>query len=745
LSEPYVFTDDFSDAAMRAEWRLDGGEWRVEKGALHLRGDRTSFGLALPDARYQAMELTFDARIEGVGGWGLSLGACRFGFGGNSSPESAVGRDQRPLARTERVVPRLHETHRYRFVARPGRVEMHVDGEEFLAADDPGGVRSFDTAWITAWGDIRVEHFRLAADRMPEGKVSPYAPADDFRLAVAVDFPDDLRPGVPFTAAMFESMFDHFAHWGVSHVDWIYRPSDVGHQYYHVPGRPWMNAVQEQTQQNVPDILGLVTKLAHERDMELHVQFKWFDFLGRRRRRDMPQALGSLPVPPRLGDEYISLPPELMHAPNALIRRHLTHEETAARQKTVKAIRLFNRTGQAPAFADPAVEVWVSDDNRTYRRYSGKVNISHAVEEREVLAYDHPAPKPTGEKESVHVITLSGLAIPEPYLAVRVPRPRGMGSFGNRLYALAELLDDDGRPIPFTWGLLSGVQASVDPEPADFRTTGIDFDTGPGMTGFLLGGLRDVMEEIRFVDNALGFLGFAKGKNPYVYALDPSEPCARQFWMRHIDECLERGVDGVDVRFRAHVKSLEWLAYGFNDPIVNAYRERHGVDIRSQQFDRGRWREVRGDFVTAFLRHLSVILRAAGKRLHVHVSCGMEPGPTGRTLYDMQWDWRKWLLTKIVDGITLKQVPIDSAMFHELKRLADERGVPIFETPFLWNYVKGPAWKERATQLIERARMFGLAGYMIYECATLLTSRQGEDRLFEKRPGTGDLLRGMFG
>jgi len=66
----------------------------------------------------------------------------------------------------------------------------------------------------------------------------------------------------------------------------------------------------------------------------------------------------------------------------------------------------------------------------------------------------------------------------------------------------------------------------------------------------------------------------------------------------------------------------------------------------------------------------------------------MEPGSDGRAQYDMRWEWRRCLEEGLLDGITLKQVPIGSRFFCELRELADARRVPTYETPWIANHAR---------------------------------------------------------
>ena len=60
--------------------------------------------------------------------------------------------------------------------------------------------------------------------------------------------------------------------------------------------------------------------------------------------------------------------------------------------------------------------------------------------------------------------------------------------------------------------------------------------------------------------------------------------------------------------------------FGYNQPIVDEYKRRYGVDIRTQEFDKHLWYEIRGEYVTQFLRELRAALKAHGKKLGVRLN-----------------------------------------------------------------------------------------------------------------------------
>jgi len=60
--------------------------------------------------------------------------------------------------------------------------------------------------------------------------------------------------------------------------------------------------------------------------------------------------------------------------------------------------------------------------------------------------------QPGTERENVRVLTLSGLEVQEPYLAISTQAKSGAADFANIFYRLIELYTPEGEAIPFTYG-----------------------------------------------------------------------------------------------------------------------------------------------------------------------------------------------------------------------------------------------------------------------------------------------------
>lgn len=125
--------------------------------------------------------------------------------------------------------------------------------------------------------------------------------------------------------------------------------------------------------------------------------------------------------------------------------------------------------------------------------------------------------------------------------------------------------------------------------------------------------------------------------------------------------------------------------FGYCQPIVDEYKRRYGVDIRTEKFNINLFRYLRGEYVTQFLRELKAELRSRGKKLHVMLNPN-DPNypedwlgfqPTGH----IYLDWELWVREGIVDGLITKVVRASgpTALTHRTvgNILSAKKGLPI--------------------------------------------------------------------
>lgn len=223
----------------------------------------------------------------------------------------------------------------------------------------------------------------------------------------------------------------------------------------------------------------------------------------------------------------------------------------------------------------------------------------------------------------------------------------------------------------------------------DFRTYGLEFDSGHGALVVCLD-----------TDNSSGTQGFialCRGKNEYLpAALCEAYPEVREFWLSLVQDCLDAGVDGIDFRVHAHsTHTDEPFAFGFNEPIIEEYRKRHGVDISQDDYDPKLLADLRGEYYTQFLRSASSLVRGAGKKMQVHMATSQMIPNRSFAIYDwifpcnMTYDWERWLAEDIPDEVTIRCPYVPPRKLRESpftqQVIADcrSRGIPLHFNRYL--------------------------------------------------------------
>lgn len=120
----------------------------------------------------------------------------------------------------------------------------------------------------------------------------------------------------------------------------------------------------------------------------------------------------------------------------------------------------------------------------------------------------------------------------------------------------------------------------------------------------------------------------------------PGVPCyaypeVRKYRVDQMKELCAYGIDGIKLCPRSH---SPWpgrrtgggnegsRGYGFNEPVVQEYLRRYGKDPRQAKpdsLDELRFVQLKGDFLTQFLREVKQVTEADGKKLTLVMSSGM--------------------------------------------------------------------------------------------------------------------------
>jgi HEAT repeat protein len=100
--------------------------------------------------------------------------------------------------------------------------------------------------------------------------------------------------------------------------------------------------------------------------------------------------------------------------------------------------------------------------------------------------------------------------------------------------------------------------------------------------------------------------------------------------------------------------------FGYSQPIVDEFKRRYDVDIRTQPFDRDAWARLRGEYFTSLLADLKARLASHQKKLVVWVSADDSHSPMTwhsgglgktRTAGHIYMDWKEWVRRDAVDEL----------------------------------------------------------------------------------------------
>lgn len=110
--------------------------------------------------------------------------------------------------------------------------------------------------------------------------------------------------------------------------------------------------------------------------------------------------------------------------------------------------------------------------------------------------------------------------------------------------------------------------------------------------------------------------------------------------------------DGLYICTRTHSYPAKFAdELGYNQPIVDEFKRRHGVDIRTEPFSKSQWWDLQGEYLTQLLREFRQ--QFAGKQIVIGIPRSDYIGPP---YGNMRLDWRTWVAEGIIDGLRLDTI-----------------------------------------------------------------------------------------
>ena len=204
------------------------------------------------------------------------------------------------------------------------------------------------------------------------------------------------------------------------------------------------------------------------------------------------------------------------------------------------------------------------------------------------------------------------------------------------------------------------------------------------------------------------------GRKYHWGVMEYAYPEVRQYMLEVIRAFSDRfDLDGVFLSLRSHSPPPDHAdQFGFNEPVVREYKHRWGRDILRETFDLEKWRNLRGDFFTTFLKEVKDHLKGRGQRLAVGVQQGEYAGPP---FGNMRIQWRRWVSDKIVDQLVVGHITAERARYPRriqrtmgyLQSQEDSLGLPPIEEALSKEY--GPLCARHGVDLLVSPRLFYLS------------------------------------
>ena len=159
-------------------------------------------------------------------------------------------------------------------------------------------------------------------------------------------------------------------------------------------------------------------------------------------------------------------------------------------------------------------------------------------------------------------------------------------------------------------------------------------------------------------------------KTPYRSIPCYAEKAVQDYRLAEIKELLARGVDGISFGLACHYAGSGGSvpdSFGFNPPVVQAYQERYGIDILTDNFDPDKLCALNGKLFTGFLRRVRGLLGPERKMIAAVTLKGWHGygGPAGLALgssadhapepgkpcYRFNLEWETWIREGIADDL----------------------------------------------------------------------------------------------
>ena len=481
--------------------------------------------------------------------------------------------------------------------------------------------------------------------------------SEEFVLSVTVDFPDDVIYG-PFSLKLIDELMCEIRYMGASRVYWLYYGEVEQDSYW--AGNIFQNSLFGYGNQTITDIgepLKAAVPIAHRHGLEIYGVIKPYN-LGASGSYSEGSNLFDPTGIQRIGGNVWQVIPFLKKYPHTRMKRQAIDTSNPIDNINIDKIKLLKKDDSPTRIKSENIQIWVSNNNYQYKKIDIKPSYKESTELSAKKTIDYYGQTITEDGQPILTITLQDLNINDKYVVVTTDFQDETGDFVNTGVDMAQVFNNS-QIIPTEIATLSTVWHG----PRDFRTGGLEFDSG---FGTLLGALDSSNSPPKSINNwnihqRGGIIAIAKGKNDYL----PSTPCemypeVQKLWDGWVDKVLATGVDGIDIRISSHGSLVDAPnEYGFDPPTIEKFLSEYGYKPTNSQNDKDRIAEIRGRTYTNFIRNSSRKTRSLGKKFqfHMHTEAFRKNPVHGQILGfppNIIFEWETWLNEKLIDGATFR-------------------------------------------------------------------------------------------
>ncbi|MCX5660005.1 MAG: hypothetical protein NTW19_09825 [Planctomycetota bacterium] len=541
-----------------------------------------------------------------------------------------------------------------------------------------------------------------------------------------VDFVDDalLAPRV-LTPRDVDAMMAKLAAMGIRRVSWGYYGD--GHGGFLCPERHlddynggWPRLAT--TYRTLGNPLKVAVEAGHRHGMEVYAYFKPYEMGPAMLMPEGSPAARENGLLDHLGGRLGWMEAFVRDNPRLRMRRRRSDGPNHAVDEPIHAIRLVKSDDKPTRITREHLQIWTSERNWQYQRKDVSFEMTQSVEPSAKEVRDHTGRLVTAKGAPVRVLTLSGFSLRDKYVLVTTDFTDASGDFSNSGASMIEALDAQGRAIE---GVTATGGTVYCRSLIDFRERGLTYDFGWGR-------LVVTLDKLNSGDKGWqqGFIAFARGRNEFLPGpLCETEPAVQAYWLACLEEIIEAGVDGVDLREENHGTHTDYPEeYGFNDVVLAQCGSLKGEALRQKVA------AVRGDAYTEFLRACKSRLSRAGKAMRYNLQADFfRPDPPAERLLayplNIDFQWRRWIDEGLLDGVILRSyslpgrsysAPLQEVLLDPIAHAMIEASVAAGLPVAVNRYVNG-AGKERLSEEVRHVRADArLGGFIFYEVSDYL-------------------------